>query len=725
MAILPASTTEQIGVQLTAAVAGDFVDIAPGTYGLTTLATGVNKTGMVTVRPQDRDNPPNFPNRAFALTGARYITFDGLACIGTAVESTSSSGVQHPLTDKAFHFIDCNNIRLTNNTIRFYRDYIVRWEKVGSAIPGDYEIDHNDFEQMGNDTLFFKDGGHDIWVHHNVWRDDRINKQIVLQEGRHADAGQSRCNPPSGSPRFTNFVWEDNYIEMSGTGGGAGTSGGKGIYMTIDSSGPGVAYEGTIIRRCKIICGRGHGIFFCGHNPFLVESTVLRKNPGTVSNELPTISIWNASNRGEVKNVVAPRGLMYGGPAGGPNGQPSHVTFTNFTVSDTAVPTGYVELVPGVNCGAYTGGGTTPATPPLMTVPEDVYLDSVVEVPEFPGYHTAVLRIPTTSRAHATATLNINNVSWLPPGQTAARGFRAANPAQAIGGGLRLELIGGGIRDLYTVPPGSTISGIQLGYKVNGVFSGWSGLTETISFTAPSVKPDPLPLAALTTTQWAMFGSVREVDGLWHRFTQDVHLNSTAPVHNGAQWTRDGETSWRPCVSQGSDGAGGTRYSLAPSQEGAQDHTVTHNESLSIRLRYSVNAEFGPQSASAKGFTGPPPPPPIVGYEPGKSLAYIGDTVSVAGVIFTIPYPTQPPPIQAEDIIVDRVVDTVTVTLPSEPPLGAAGQHVIYAGRYHEVENGVATFEAVEGQTFCLATAHDGGDPPQYGPCLYIFLPEG
>jgi hypothetical protein len=428
------------------------------------------------------------------------------------------------------------------------------------------------------------------------------------------------------------------------------------------------------------------------------------------------------ANSGEISNNVMHRALYWSAPA-----EPGDWTISGNVVdpTGTARPSGWTDRVAGVNVGPYTGGDapevpTTPtqmtqewANPPTNTIGKDGRVVGAVEAYGQAGRYTGEIVIPAASVASAAMATNpltpyaeVSNLEWTKTGLFGWRPCRVANPAVNGSGWRRYQMMPapGDALAVWTTGAGGTMAGLTLRYKDGGVAS--EATPYTGGFTAPGTPPPPDDIPALEAGDWSIFAVV--ATALPGRHTARIKV--TGVTWTGVEWTIDAESPaiWRPLVQVAEDG-GAAVLELRPAGSGSE-HTVGYDgaadDTLAIRVRYSIDEIWGPTSDDAKIFTGPEDPGAVEGFDGGDYLVDNDGLPLSAGFPLRIPAsdpPAAPVPDGGSPVAKDG--GTVTVTMPSSPPVGSTGQVIFYAGTLYEVpsDNPAVSFPYVEGANIVWA----------------------
>lgn len=697
MVTIPVSTMAQLQAALISSVGGDIIEMAAGNYtGTCSAGTSMSKSSEVIVRPANRNSPPVVLDGHVLIQNASNITLDGINFIGTSIESTKL-GVDYPLSNEAWRFDSCSNMKVINCIIDFWRN-AVRIRTPGA----NYEIAYNRFSRIGIDPVHSTGATVNHYWHHNSFVDPRIDVSRYNESDRHPDCLQIRAEDfqVAAGVLHQNLRIEDNLFEDP-----QGRQ--KQIFLSkeIGAAANPPGWTGTKVKRNALFSSRWNGIHIQGGLLSEIDGNLIRHtNIGL--NQKPYIDIENISS-GSITNNVYPRAIGYSNGA-----LASQFTVTGNVLSTTAFPPGWVDLVDGENVGPYTGETTPPdaptrpteewSNPPTNTISSHGRIGANVQVlGTDPAKYTGVLIIPDTAPAFADVSANAvsgqpaPNVRWIAPTVTTPKPFIFANPPFNAAGSVRLEMTAPVPTnyDLYAVDAGETLADITWEWKVNGG-SVWSGMsTYTGTFTAPGSVPPPAPLDPLTATQWEFFGSVFAVTGMESRYTQQLRLINDAPTVVGLQWTPDDGTTWYECREVSTD-----VYELQPSAPGQREHTVGFEEVLSVRIRYSINTTFGPASVDTKTITGPATPPPPTPFDDGDILTDSGGNVwLIGGRPMSIAHRVRPDRVRNSDIVLTRSGDRVTVDLIDTPP-GAVGVIVVYNSKPYLIHNGRARFEVVVGE---------------------------
>lgn len=741
MAIWTPNNTADLKTAIQNSVGGDTIKVAPGKYGSIVFTTAINKSSDVTIASANVSNPAYFGDGQLKFgAGCSHLIIDGINWIGSAVESTKN-GVTYPASDDPLYFDSASFIKLKNVLFQFYRNGL----RFQSCI-SDIEVSYCEFSQIGIDPLKIYGSCDNINLHHNVWRDFRIDGARRTEDIRHPDGVQARTNKGQvNNNPMNNLIIEDNYFDDP-----SGYS--KAFFLSNEGQGggvptPGIGYTNSIIRRNYIAVGRFCAIQLDGGTNQIIQGNVIRAyNTGV--NESPIIKVRFSDSSGTVSNNVqairrdANNNILTTPiPTFTDGAVSSNFTVSGNKASDSEFPTGWVDLKPGVNVGPYTdGSANTPVTPTRPTVEWDnppANTDSghgrfgtVTKIEGLlPARYTAVLIIPSDAPAFSDVSVGAqsgneaSNARWWKSGNAAPGKFKFANPLYNAAGAIRLEMIGS-ITDLdtWSVAAEATLSGLTWEWKFNTgtVYSGQS--TYTGSVTAPVAPPTPV-LSALTDTQWEFVGSVKKADGFDDRFIQDLRILSTGPAYVGIQWTPlNGDGVWRDLSFIETDSSGAKVWRLLPLVNGGTEHTAQYQETKNIYIRYSDGTTYSPQSTTYKGFTGPT----FVsypGYEPGTKIRHTnGTALTIAGTRLSIPQVNGPMAVNYDDVSVSRNNTIITVTLPNLPPIGATNQEVVYnSKKFYPDSNGIVTFTALNNNPFFLIR---GTNENKIGPSIYFFIPD-
>lgn len=718
------STTAQLDSILSSASAGDIIKLNAGTYTKLTKSN-LNKAGEVFITYNNVNDLPVFNNQGVDFTNCSNITFDGINFIGLGVESVKS-GVSYPSISEPVRFEECSNIKLRNCTFRFYMNCI-KFQRCTSGLT----VQFCTIQQIQVDPIMVYGSADDILFEYVLFDDWRIDASRRNEFNRHPDSTHIRPNASQvGNNPMSNLTIRRCYInDPSGIA--------KGFFCQNEKNTPGLGFVSPNIEDCYIRIGRYSPIELSGGENCVIEGNLIRRVDAGVK-ESPHIIVKYPVASGIIRNNVVPlRKDLTVGPA---------ITFedgassSNFiltggdgpnVVSDTAVPVGWVDLVPGVNVGAFTDPGdvppTAPETPdtewadPENTISSDGrFVPAAAPVLELPGRYTGELVIPTISPARAASLVNsvvpgaeVSNFSWTDG--TNIGGFRVAQTAVNGAGWRRFEMTG---QDpaIYTVAAAGVKSGLKWRYNVNGIWSEYTPYTGTV--TAPGDPPVDETLDPLESDQWEVLPTPVEV--IPGRFTYLIHeVPGLAPAGITAmQWTFDG--TWRNCSETGA----GT-WQLQPLENNGLEHTVGYlgapDQTLTIEVRYSMGEEFSEASLTTKSFTGPTPPPPAATFEPGMILRLSGSNLNVVGHQATYPRPNRPSMIDVEGSSAYSDAGTIYVQLPENPPPGAVGQRVFYGGKRYTVDDtGKVSFPEQVGVNFALARGFDDSTPAYHGDAIIL-----
>ena len=708
-----------LGTAIQDASGGDQIVVAGGPYtGIVNLTSGTSKASELIIRGSNPNSPPVINGRLQIQGQARNLTFRRLNFVGTEYD-TGSNGVRYPTASEPLRFDDNRGgIKLFACLFDFYLNGL----KFQRCESGGAEVAYCNFERMCVDPLMVYGVMPGFYFHHNSVIKQLTDPARRNVSTRHPDATHIRPNEGQvGTNPMANMRIEYNLLDDP-----SGYL--KGFFCNNEKNTVGVGFTDPIFFNNDIRLGRYAGIELTGGTNSLIERNRLRPYDAGVD-ENPSIEIELAVSTGIIRNNVTARAIVYKGGA-----LASNFTVTGNSVSSTASPTGFVEMVDGTNCGigAYVddGGAVTPdapsqewSNPPTNTASKDGRVGTYYEIAGTPTRYGAVLIVPSASLAwdvvSALPTTPGTDVSatlfWRPDGGTSDKRVRVGDPATNASGSRRFDLIGAASDAVtaYSVLAGESMSGIKWGYKRASIASPLA--TYTGGFTAPPAPPveDVDPLAA---DQWEFVGSVYEVSP--GRFTKALRIIPiVGPAYTGLQWDKS-DGVWRSLIAVGTDG-GATTYQLEPSEPGGVEHTVQYAQTLNIRLRYAVSQVYSPASLTTKGFTGPNAPDPIDPYEPGDLLTLGGQFATLAGVPVSIPTSLNRPDMPV-DLYMERVGDTVTIAMSPVLPGGADRQGILYAGEIHWPVGDVVTFTAVSGKRFCLAMAWGPTGTPSIAQHIFI-----
>lgn len=726
MATINVTNSDNLETAIKDANQGDVIVLAAGNYParkMTNITKNADAGGWATIpeknvilRAANPNAPPRFNVGRFELDKVHGLTFDGIQFRGSANETpiAASAPGTYPDLREAIRVYNCKNTRFINCD--------VSWHLSSLRITNcDFiEILRSHFYECGIDNIMLYGSSRDVRIWNNLFDNPAIDYGRHKEDDRHPDNIQARVNTSQvGNTPMYRISVKRNLFDMT-------SKSGKPFFASTQDAALGVGYVDCQVEDNQSRTGRSNGIVFCGAKNCSVKGNTLI-NLSPTKEEEPRIWMKGANNEGgtgagEIANNVMHRAIVFDGGA----------EASDFYVHDNVIdatgkkrPSGWTELVAGVNVGPYTDGGTTPtkpaqmaaewSNPPTNSIPKDGRVATVVEAYGLPGLYTGEIVIPAASVAAAamatnvtTAYTKVNNLEWTRPGLSGWYPCRVADPATNSAGWRRYEMMGGSGADanVHTVASGVTMSGISLRYSVNSIFS--DGSPYTGSFTGAVAPTEPIP--ALTSGDWSAIAVVPD-PLLAGRSTWRFRI--TGVTYTAAQWTIDGESPavWRPTAQVGLD------LELRPSAAGGSEHTVGYagapDASKSVRVRYSMDTGFGPGSADAKTFTGPAEtmlPGVLDDWTIGDLLIDPDDVpLSVSGVQMVVAGPDIPPAPEPEDNPIFVSGGIVSITLSDGPPSGCVSLVVLYAGVVYPLPASTlrVSFPRVAGEDYVYACGVD------------------
>lgn len=763
MATTVATTAAQIVSQFRAASSGDIIEVAPGFYTevVLTSGSGLSKnTGSsfttafniwkndqdayriaqraspgstianvpfapdletlfannVTIRAQDVNDPPIWRGAGFDTNGVTGLTMDGLHFIGNQFED----GTIYPDGNRILSFDNHKNFWIKNITVSFHRNQL--WLRLGS----DFVMEYCHFERCGIDNVQWYAPVDRYWIHHNQFDNPMINYARHGESDRHPDVFQVRSSSSYGWRNSNGGLCERNYFVFDPRSGkpwfmnNPRNNGDTPSYTGPPGDVEEFGYKFITVRDNYMNVGRQHCITTEGTLDCVIEGNLIRSQPNP--QDVPSINLWGDNIDTLYKDNVMPRTYYIASDAVRGEGRGDGINkgnkvFINNVISASAVPPDWVPLVPGENVGPYAEDTTpTPETParPVdefvegTSINKDGRIGTYTPLPGIsPTRWTGVLIIPSTAPAGEVDDAP-NRLRWKTSAMSEYRPFKLANPSVNASGAYRYEMTGlpNDPVTTYSVLENTTFDDIVWSWSKNGVWSLDSSYEG--SFTSPDEVDPPTELVALQSDEWEFVGDVYAVPGLNNRFTKKIRIiPATGPTYTGLQWDKSDDI-WRTLLNTGTDGEGAILWELQPLETSGIEHTVGHEETLTIRLRYSTGAEFSPASATTKSFTGPEPP--LDEYERGDQLVLDSSPITIAGIAATrslLDRPTRPE-ILKENLNVHHVSGIVTVQIPSAPPAGTIGQFVTYAGDIYFIdEDGNVAFNYVSGKDYGLIRSYN------------------
>lgn len=718
MATHNVDTPSAISAALTSSSGGDEVVIAPGTYAGLITKDGLKKASTVTVRAASKSSPPVFQGQALIFKNCANFRLDWLTFQGTAYD-VGADGEQYPTTSEPIRFEGCEDMLLRNARVDFYLNGIKLQKGSGNDR---ITVEYSTLTRLCVDPLMAYGSSHNVLFDHVAVYDYKIDPARRTgpgNESRHSDLGHIRPNEGDVDTNpMRNFTVRSCYMQDK-------TGCGKGWFLNNEKNKVGCGFEDLLIEKSYLELARYAAMEITGGRRSTVRGNVVRRVRAGV-NEHPKCIFQFPQSSGEFSNNVVPIRRGKTAPFAALSSEEFYVedgakksdfVVSGNQISDTAFPTGWVDLIPGVNVGVGTdpaepgGGATKPAqmaaewnNPPTNSVPKD---GRIVAEPAplgtTPERYTGICVIgpnsvawPIVSALPETAGLDVSGtLGWLRPGVATRKGFRNATPAKNAAGMRRFEMIGGagGSLDVYSVLAGATMSGITLSYSVAGVWADMSPYTG--GFTAPGTPPVEVKPAALTAGQWAISPTpIRVAPGLHTCAVSLVGVTAT-----GVRWYPEGgDGIGRPLVA-----IGGGLYQLAPLVAGGLEHARAFLGTLPIRLSYATDTVFSDPSTDAKTFTAPARPalPSVLAGWSRGSLMRSAATLCIGGspllIVGPDDAPAAPTPEGGSPVYCDGT--TVTVSL-GEPPAGAVDQLVAYGPSRVLVdrEEPVASFAYLPGQ---------------------------
>lgn len=668
---------------------GDIVELAAGVYtaksfsGLAFNASGVFATQMataqagaisgsfagdlatafannVTIRPADRNDPPVWNVGGLTFNNCTGITLDGLEFRGTVNESVTG-GVAYPAQDRVLEINNFRNFWIKNCTMDFHR------RQVYLGTPGEnLVIERCEFSREGVDVIQWECIVTNALIRRNVFGAGRIN-QAAMSASRHPDKIQR--------DRRSNSVIEE-YNHYTGD-----TINGKPIFNNHQQfvREPGTItfadahYRGLIQRHNFSNTGHYHGIFNAVTDGTRIYGNTLRRFPGASSN--PGIRSYTRNDAMIIQNNVTAGGVTFS-----EGDTSSGDTLSGNVTSATAFPTGWVDLVPGTNCGPYTGE-SGPTAPAALTILQWTIPGAVPALPLHPARFTGVISIPTTSPAYA-AGFNPTEFEWIRPTVATPKPFALNNPPTTATDPIRLLMLSGpgGDQDVYSVAPSGTMTGITIRYRLNGV---WSAMSDAKAFTAPASQGTDT-LDALEAAGWSVDSVVKVRAGFYTGI-----FEVTGETIFGLEWSDNG-TTWRPTI-----GLGSNQWQMLPAVEGGEDHLVSYLEVLTVRVRWFADVDPSPQSVDQKTVTGPAAP--VQTLTPGDRLAFDGNLGLVDGRPMIAAAAVRPGEVVARrgsEFSASLVGANIEVVCVSAIPTGAIGIRCAYEGNFFDFVDGIATMPA-------------------------------
>lgn len=479
------STTAQLSSMMDTHSGGDTLLLAGGIYSKLTKTDKVYASDLI-IKAQTPSNPPVFNDQGMNLLRCSHIKLDGIVFQGTAVESTKG-GVQYPLTgniknQEALVCESCSYITLRNCRVTFYMNGI-RFQKC----PSNMTIERCTIRQIQVDPIMVYGGSDYYSCLFNAIYDFRIDSSRRNEYNRHPDGGgqirPNRGEVTGGNPMDYATI-EGNYVDDP-------TGYAKGIFCNTEGTTPGVGFRWLTIKDNEINIGRYSGIEITGpQNLSCTGNRCRRYNAGV--GETPALEISFVGS-GTISNNVWPRNPRFTDGAAA-----NQYTMSNNTTSTTANPTGWVDKVPGVNCGAYSDGDPeTPVGPTQPTIEGSHGRFANYEaVPLNAGYYAPVLIVQKTAPAFMALSESSANGRWIRDGISTPKPFEYADPKFNAAGSLRLRCKGGsgGLLSVYSATPGQSLNDLAWEWTEGTSWSGMSTYTADITIPAPEEPPPDDPV---------------------------------------------------------------------------------------------------------------------------------------------------------------------------------------------------------------------------------------
>ena len=325
---------------MVAAPAGAIIEIASGNItGTISRTTATTKNPPITLRPQNRKSPPVFTNWGINLAKWNGLIVDGLTFANSARDS--------------YGFPDGKNVQINSCSNMKFVDCLFKFghESIRADNGTNNTFEYCTIERCGMDNIRVFGGQSNLKIRRLLIWDTWIDLSRQGQDNRHPDGIQFAVNGQDASPNWV--VVEDCYIECQQLG--ADTHGifcGNHAVRTGDQTAANGAYRNMVFRRNFIRTTHAQGIGIEAFNTATIEGNLMRQVSGSPHTDIrnPRVYFLGSYFSGvKAKNNVSP--FAGPGPAFGP--LQKGISLSANIVSKTAVPAGWVPLVPGKNVGQY------------------------------------------------------------------------------------------------------------------------------------------------------------------------------------------------------------------------------------------------------------------------------------------------------------------------------------------------------------------------------------
>lgn len=343
MATFNVSSVNEVISLMSSANPGDTIILAAGNYSGTITKSNVTKASpYVTIKGANTSFGTRFTGQGINWTNVSGFILDNL-WFG-----------QNSLADAGFP--DGSNCVFNGGGNITVQNCKITGGKYGLNFknnPSNITIQRNEFSGGGQDDIRFLQGVNGLYRGYNWHHDPNIDPARQSVSTRHSDTCQFAIIAGWGPAK--NSTEEFNYIDLwSGYKQAIFYNAEDLNVNNFDTD----AHQNVTIFNNFIRSGWPNGIFLNGTKNADINRNVLRKFPG---GSTPLIRLGGGKKvTGQCRNNVSVAAIE--------NNANDQTTKSNNTISDTAFPSGWVNLVPGQNVGPNTGGVVPPpATPATLT----------------------------------------------------------------------------------------------------------------------------------------------------------------------------------------------------------------------------------------------------------------------------------------------------------------------------------------------------------------------
>jgi hypothetical protein len=501
MAVINCSTESQITNAMSTAAAGDEIAVASGTYSGTLTKSNVTKgSPFVTIRPQNRSNPPVFNGTAIDWTNCNGFTVDGINFIRTNLNSAGFP------TGKIATLNNCDDITFVNcrfqgsknilTCTNFGRRWLIEFcsfkgwnENAWACFNGadDHTWQNNEFIDALDDPATFSQGIHPDCIQYGSVSTSATVSNITVRDNFFSP-NRINCNfygYDGNDGRFSNITYQRNWIITKDDQGirlGAGTN----VLVELNR-----LQDGQGANKVNIRLGEGHPV------------------------------------TGTVRNNVTPRAIASF------NGD--QTTKSGNVVSSSATPTGWAtfDVALGIYGPYNQSGGGDPTPDTMEDTPGDAFMFGTYDAGVIGGvqYFSGLIDIPDTSVAWLADPAGIElehqdvgDTNWRPTDISATQPAGTTN---------RYRMRGLGGTD-FARTYGQSHEDIQLRWRPANTTVWSAASTFTLLYTAPGTPAGGPDVTSVT------LNSAAYTVGQTATVNYDYSLGSGALTQVKVEWKRNG-----------------------------------------------------------------------------------------------------------------------------------------------------------------------------------------